>query len=75
MEALTLAQNLHVINARLPVRGIKSDRTLQQEFRILQHTVAYGNFGEDAHAIDVLWILLHELPAELFRFVEFALVQ
>ena len=69
LEALTLAQHLNVIDTCLPVSSIKSDGALEQEFCILQHTVADRDFGEDPHAVYVLWILLHELSAELFRFM------
>ena len=69
LESLSLAQNLDVIDPRLTVVGFKLNRALKEKFGVFQDTMAHRDLGQYPHAIDVLRILLHELPAKLFGLV------
>ena len=75
LEALPLAEDLDIVDARLPVLWLELYRALKEELSVLQNAMPGGNFCQYAHPVDMLRILLHELPAQLLGFVQLALVK
>ncbi len=57
-------QDIHVIETRKAVVRLELQRTLENEFGIVEHAGFYAQVRQQAHAFYVLRILLQERPAQ-----------
>ena len=75
LEALSFAEDLYIVDSRLPMLRLELYSALKKELSVFQNAMAGGNFCQYAHPINVLRILLHKLPAQLLGPMQLAFVK